>query len=45
MNLDSWFDTNQKFNGVKRLEGEELTKTPHKKPKEQELTLLSKSKK
>ena len=32
------FDSNQKFNGDKAYEGEELTKTPYKKPKEQELT-------
>lgn len=32
------FDLNQKFNGDKAYEGEELTKTPHKKPKKEELT-------
>ena len=32
------FEKNQKFNGDKAYEGEELTKTPHKKPKKQELT-------
>lgn len=32
------FDPNQKFNGDKAYEGEELIKTPHKKPKKQELT-------
>ena len=32
------FDSNQKFNGDKAYEGEELIKTPYKKPKKQELT-------
>ncbi|BAY81474.1 hypothetical protein NIES267_09510 [Calothrix parasitica NIES-267] len=32
------FDSNQKFNGDKAYEGEELIKTPHKKPKKKELT-------
>ena len=32
------FEKNQKVNGDKAYEGEELTKTPHKKPKKQELT-------
>ena len=32
------FDSNQKFNGDKAYEGEELIKTPHKKSKKQELT-------
>ncbi|MGD1909330.1 MAG: transposase family protein [Rivularia sp. (in: cyanobacteria)] len=32
------FAKNQKFNGDKAYEGEELTKTPYKKPKKQELT-------
>ncbi|MEL6457883.1 MAG: transposase family protein [Cyanobacteria bacterium J06621_15] len=36
------FDSNQKFNGDKAYEGEELIKTPHKKPKKQELTLEQK---
>jgi hypothetical protein len=39
------FDPNQKFNGDKAYEGEESIKTPHKKPKKKELTLLSKRKK
>ena len=32
------FEPNQKFNGDKAYQGEELTKNPHKKPKKQELT-------
>ncbi|MEM9926047.1 MAG: transposase family protein [Cyanobacteria bacterium P01_D01_bin.50] len=37
------FDPNQIFNGNKTYQGEELTKTPHKKPKKQELTPEQKS--
>ena len=37
------FGSNQKFNGDKAYQGEELTKTPHKKPKKQELTLEQKA--